>query len=98
VSLRTLEPWERRTWAEIRRQGKSAARSFSSEWCSLSPLQLREEIERLKADFRTNWKIIAYLEGHLQTADERFRNSRSFGVGLRGHLEAAKMKSLSDWS
>jgi hypothetical protein len=63
----------------------------------LTPLQLREEIEKLNTDFHTNWKRIAYLEGHLQTADERFRDRRSFGVGLRGHLEGARTKSLKEW-
>jgi hypothetical protein len=97
MSLRSLEPWERRMWAEMEHQGKRAAQDSTSEWCSLSPLQLRQEIERLKTNFRTNWKQIACLEGHLQIADERFRDRRRFGAGLRGHLEAAKTKSLKEW-
>ncbi|MGA1974034.1 MAG: hypothetical protein ABSG92_00130 [Conexivisphaerales archaeon] len=97
MSLRALEPWERRLWVEMRNQGKSAARNSASEWCSLSPLQLRKEIERLNTNFRTNWKQIAYLEGHLQAANERFSDRRDFGVSLRGQLEAVKTKSLEDW-
>jgi len=97
MSLRLLEPWERRLWAEMEHQGKRAAQDSTSEWCSLSPLQLREEIDRLKTNFHANWKQIAYLEGHLQIADERFRDRRHFGASFRGYLEAARTKSLKEW-
>lgn len=97
MSLKTLEPWERRLWVEMRNQGKRAARDSPLEWCSLSPLQLKKEIERLDTNFHTNWKQIAYLEGHLQAANERFSDRRHFGISLRGQLEAVKTKSLEDW-
>ena len=97
MNLRSLEPWEKRLWAQKESQGKAAAQGFASEWCSLSPLQLREEIQRLKADFRANWRQIAYLQGHLHVVDGRFRDRRRYGASLRGHLEAAKMESLHKW-
>jgi hypothetical protein len=97
MSMRLLEPWERRLWAEMEHLGKREARDSTSEWCSLSPAQLREEIERLRANFRTNWKQTAYLEGHLQIADGRYRDRRRYGASLGSHLEAAKTKSLREW-
>jgi hypothetical protein len=97
MSFRSLEPWERRLWAQKESQGELAAQESASEWCSLSPLQLREEIQRLKTDFRANWRQIAYLEGHLRVVDERFRDRRRYGASLRGHLESAKMRSLQEW-
>jgi hypothetical protein len=97
MSLRLLEPWERRMWAEMEHRGKRAAKDSASEWCSFSPDQLREEIEGLKANFRTNWRQIAYLEGHLQIADGRYRGKRHLGASLSSHLEAAKTKSLKEW-
>ena len=63
----------------------------------MSPLQLRKEIERLKANFRENWKEIAYLQGHLQVVDDRFRGKKPLGESLKGYIEACKSRSLGEW-
>jgi hypothetical protein len=63
----------------------------------MSPLQLRQEIAKLEADFMANWKQIAYLQGHLHVVDDRFREKRPLGANLKGYLEAEKSKSLKEW-
>ncbi len=97
VSVRTLEPWEKKVWADREQQGRRAAQGESSKWRSMSPLELRKEIRRLEANFRSNWKEIAFLQGQLQVVDDRFREKRPLGANLKGYLEAAKSKSLWEW-
>ncbi|HVP23893.1 MAG TPA: hypothetical protein VMS77_08285 [Conexivisphaerales archaeon] len=97
MSVRSLEPWERRTFDEIVDQGRRAAQQRSSEWCSMTPLQLREMIARLNSDFKSNWRQIAYLEGHRKVVDDRCRYRRALGESLKGYLEALGTEPLNSW-
>ncbi len=92
-----LERWERQVWADMEQLGRRAAMSSSTQWSSMSPLQLRREIERLEASFRTNWRQIAFLQGQLRVVDDRFRGKKPLGANLKGYLEASKSKSLKEW-
>jgi hypothetical protein len=94
-SLRTLEPWERRIFAERQSQGRMEAERSKTALSRPTPVQLREEIRELEKDFRANWRQIAYLQGQLQVADAKYRHI--LGRSLRSYLEALGTASMNEW-
>jgi hypothetical protein len=78
-------------------QGMRGAERRTSQWCSMTPLQLREMITELNGDFRVNWRQIAYLEGHRRVVDGRYRHRRALGESLKGYLEALGTEPLNSW-